>query len=794
MMTRMFRGALYIGTRIAAVKRCALRRPVCFDLTLLGLFFLVLNTPYLVPGRALPFEWFSDTLKLTKPMMTYSGQTLVDGELPLWNPYYYAGVPQHAMACTGVFYPTTPLYGLIEFARAFTFDALLHVFIAGLLVYALCRTAHCARPVAVAFGGATYCAKIFWAFPPLVPYVSYPMTLIALGHIWSLRMLAWTPLALLLLLKLLERPSLRPALGLALVTAVQLLAGEIQMFACQWYILGTLFVIECARRLWLREIAVSAATRSMVACASGAGLGVACGCIQWLPAQELLHLSTRAHGVSLEYLRVWGEGKTIDEAVFNASLMLSCIPLAIAFWAGLLSPREPMRPTLVAVSLLVALLAIWPDTPLAEVIHKVPILGQAREPLRILHPATFLILLAAAREFDRVYRGATRNPAIVASLYVPAAAVSVAIWWRIQHSLWIPAAVAGVFTAITLMNLRVTLTGSPARKTLAGISMALLLLNCVWLHQWTTRPFLTFQYALHREIASFLNEHPGPDRIAIIDEDFMKGFPSVGSCTRNRTLGGSHALLLDDYADWFTALTGTEIVERKPNGELLKDHYDLFSTPDWLRERAYAALDLLSIRYLIFTGDPPDWITRSPDRFALIASGKISVYENKGCLPTAFAVHRVKPATDLGESLTALTDPAFDYRTTAPAPVALDTTQPAHAESVKLVHFSANEAVITVSLDSTGLVVLTDPVYPGWKASLDGGASISPVAAYGIFKAVVVPKGDHTIRFYFDPPRYWIGFAVGLSGLAIVLAAILAGFRARTGPVTVDRKGASQPP
>ena len=62
--------------------------------------------------------------------------------------------------------------------------------------------------------------------------------------------------------------------------------------------------------------------------------------------------------------------------------------------------------------------------------------------------------------------------------------------------------------------------------------------------------------------------------------------------------------------------------------------------------------------------------------------------------------------------------------------------------------------------------MLTDNMYPGWKAYIDGKEAPIYRADY-TFKAVIVPKGRHTIIFTYQSFAVNLGLIV--SGLGLLL-------------------------
>jgi uncharacterized membrane protein YfhO len=79
---------------------------------------------------------------------------------------------------------------------------------------------------------------------------------------------------------------------------------------------------------------------------------------------------------------------------------------------------------------------------------------------------------------------------------------------------------------------------------------------------------------------------------------------------------------------------------------------------------------------------------------------------------------------------------------------------------------------VRVITEAPGLLILSDAYYPGWQAALDGRATaIYP--AYGLFRAVQVPAGEHQVTFTFVSRSYQIGRLVTLVTAALWLLLLL---------------------
>ncbi len=76
---------------------------------------------------------------------------------------------------------------------------------------------------------------------------------------------------------------------------------------------------------------------------------------------------------------------------------------------------------------------------------------------------------------------------------------------------------------------------------------------------------------------------------------------------------------------------------------------------------------------------------------------------------------------------------------------------PRPSEAVKVTYPNPQQAVLDVTLDSPGLVVLADIYYPGWELKIDG----KPAPIYrvnGVMRGAAVPAGSSSAGLYLRPP------------------------------------------
>jgi uncharacterized membrane protein YfhO len=94
-------------------------------------------------------------------------------------------------------------------------------------------------------------------------------------------------------------------------------------------------------------------------------------------------------------------------------------------------------------------------------------------------------------------------------------------------------------------------------------------------------------------------------------------------------------------------------------------------------------------------------------------------------------------------------------------------------EKLELKSYKPNELIYTSKALGDKLAIFSEIYYPaGWKSFIDGKESKYFRADY-VLRGMIIPAGNHEIKFRFDPSSYKIGNSVSLisSILFILLAA-----------------------
>ena len=137
------------------------------------------------------------------------------GQSPYWNPYSFSGYPGMADIQTLVYYPPAMVLRRLSISAFVAWGLVLHLWVMGAGVFALCRQLGTRRVAGVAAAAAVMLSGV------VAPRFY-------LGHIVVLFGYAWIPLALALAIRSSRRATLWPDPALVAVLVLQVLAGFVQ--------------------------------------------------------------------------------------------------------------------------------------------------------------------------------------------------------------------------------------------------------------------------------------------------------------------------------------------------------------------------------------------------------------------------------------------------------------------------------------------------------------------------------------------------------------------------------------
>jgi hypothetical protein len=654
-----------------------------------------------------------DTDAFYAPFGEFLHNQLQLGHLPLWNPHAFAGQPFAGDPQSGVLYPPALLsYGLLDPAHALVALTTFHYLIAVLGAYL------CARLLGVNRLGAVYAALAYGVSGQIFARVQ------ALGLLSGA---AWIPLCIAAAVLVSRRKArVGPELALlAFVLCMLALTGSQQITA----VTG----IACVLVIWLEH-----GRRGLAIGLAAGALAMLLAAVALLPRLEFVRLSVAADGVvdsvgghlvPSDIRTLYGpfgshlsEVATVYAGAFTPALAL------FALWKRLGQIRVPI--------VLGVFGLVWATGLAGLVLRFVPLIKgiSAHESVRALPLAVLAMALLAGMALGRE---GSRPPVLLllGMTLVLAAAVA-------PHELAKPKLLAGIAaTAIALWLLR--LPWFP--RALASLLLIGALAGDIAWHDYTqvnTRqerarwepaartfppPPPTARFLLARRKAE------GPFRFAwLTTRDTRVHQLRYGRAAPEQELLLNMAATrygLDDVSGYDPVHLDTfsAYLRRSNNYVGLDRHFE------WVRIPETAKLRRLGVRYYVAQpGSQPK------DLPVVYRSKNAVIVEDRDAQPIArlnLSDGQIVPARVLARQ--------------------------------------ADKVVIQTSNKISGRLVLADPAYPGWKVTVDGHSEKSLVQR-GIFRAVDVPGGRHTVVWTFDPPRLRYGAYIsvltllGLIGICFV--------------------------
>ncbi|MBN1936432.1 MAG: YfhO family protein [Anaerolineae bacterium] len=773
---------------------------------------LVLYSPFLFGGQRI--FWGTPSLQFW-PWRQFAADELRAGRLSLWNPDIGSGTPQLADHQTAVLYPLNVILWLLPVPYALGLSLALHAALAAAGMFALSREMGLSRL-------ASLIAALSLAFSGYM--VARGSFLTEIGA------LAWLPLLWLLARCTVRRPDALNVALLALVIAVQFLAGHAQTWFYSMLSLGPVALWE----MWKAQIANRKwrmAGRDLLIPLCCLLLAVVWGVMltgaQFLPTVELGRLAERANRAdwerfSLQYSfwpwRVltlfapdffgtpaggdfWGYATYWEDAGY-----IGLLPILLAFWAVLAWLRRRKNadkistvhetPFWAALALIALLLAMGKNMPLYMLLYRyVPGFNSFQAPARLLCIYTPALALLAGLGLDALR---------------PSERLGKACIWGLVISLGI--LLAGGAAAVLFAGVKATFIGATIKAAVWGaLSCALLWLgNRVWEYarwnyvwQWAVVLFVAADliaagWALNPRIDAAFYQHESTIGAFLAGDGQGRTFFFADPLY---DLAYRRYLRFDTFGPrdlyfWLTLreslLPDLGSVEGVPGANsfepLVQARYFalLQEIEEMPQETALRTLGLMNVAYVL---DPSDELGLE----IAYRSPTVNVHRNPHLLPRAYVVYQAHLAASPQEALAALAAPDFDPANQVILELAhpqLATFNPQLAtfnpqpDSCTLLPSPPNQVKINAILSQSGYLVLADTFYPGWTATVDGQAAEILRANYA-FRAVALDAGAHTVEFRYRPRSFAVGVAcsaVGLAALVIVGLTVRAQRQAKRKP------------
>jgi len=667
--------------------------------------------------------------------------------MPGWNPYQMAGTPTVGYLAGGLYYPPHLLYAVLPVHVAMGVLGAFHLALAG------AGTVLLARALGLAALGSLVAGLVFLSNELLVGEHL---------RLQYLEGLSWVPLAALALRALLLEPGVRAAVGCALVVALQILTGDVQIVCYEAYLAATVAV--AAYVAGGREHGFAHAGRVVTWGLVATIVAIVLAAVQLVPTVSVVGQAVRGYG-GLTLEQTMPQQPTLAFLVHALTLSGAAL-LLVPFSA--LAPRSS-RPVLVVLAVVaIVSLAIGCGTWLyRDVFYRLPGVDLFRLPHQTLVFSALALSLLAGFGLDAIGRehGALARPVLIVLALVLGTAVrgQIGAWWL------------AVTSALLVLNALAAARG-------VGVAATCVLVALVVVGEGFARTRNTLMIpaandaAFFREppVVRFLRGAVGFDRVLVI-KNWRDRFPLT------EKLGSLHGIsVVQDYEALTPKIYHRLLADLEPMNTDKPLFWGRYVAPPM--DTGWTALDLLSTRYVV--ADPNvGWEPLAAGRFrAVYRDADAVVYENTRALPRVSVVTAHRVVEDPERAIELVLRGRFDPRREVildREPVRDATPVASVASAAAIVARSAESLTVRASTPRPALLVVNDLFWPGWEATIDGRPA-RILRANGVFRAVELPAGEHEVRFTYADRRSAMALAGSLAALAGCLLVLL-GPRRRSG-------------
>ncbi len=699
-------------------------------------------------------------------------------EWPLWNPYASAGTSAIGDAQAHALYPPSILLGLLPFSTGYNLGALIHIWLAGLGLYAYLASNQVRRSAALLAGIA------FMLSGAVVPRI-------LAGHLSFVYAAAWPGWILWTYKKLLQTPSLRYFLLSVCFTCLSLAVNYPPLVIITLLPVAGYVLYEGLRQLRIPGFPQGASQILTVVASAACAIGLTAP--QWLSTVEWFGQTARSTGLTLAEATgtafSWPHLPTLVAPLiwysvpsqtplgfghfWEVSPFVGVIPLTLSLLAWIVSRNN--RRSLIAYFSIIALLGIvlaWQGSPIYWLVYQV--IPYFREAGRYLFLWTFAISVLAGLGLDEILE-------------------------RLENEETGLARSVNIQRAATL-----------ASTTAAGVT-SLALLGWVLFGSRVFRLLQTHGLFTYVDSQTFVRGQQHNLVVLVITTFMMLGL----------TLSITHGWLSPKRWGWFVVgaatiemlIFATSLItpfaetnlydpsnplaqlnlsasEVRLQGGRTSPNYGVptvFYRWDGGNLRSLEAIQklgldggrgsqLLSAGYYVANEADPDHASHLVKQ-----AGEWVLYEYDDNWPRIYGAPHVRAVASDEEALTAVAEPGFNpwqaVIITSEDPVQeLDTARKTPLQfDAEFTRYENNRFTATVETNQPVMAVFSETYYPGWHAWVDGREVPVWKANYA-FRGVIVPAGRHEVRMEYHPRSFQIGLTISIVtlGITLVLASWLA--------------------
>lgn len=773
-----------MGSAATFMKQAVLRFwPILF----LVIFWFIFASPYFIKGKV-PFPstyqinyfppWSSyahngipvkngampDVITQIYPWRHLTMEIWKSGQIPLWNPYSFAGTPLLANYQSAVLSPFNVLFFLLPFVDGWSILVLLQPLLAGLFTYLFVRKIKVGKSGSLIAGVAfMFCGFITsWMSYATLPYA-----------------ILFLPLALFALEAFFENERRRYLLLFASTIPLSFFSGHFQI---------SLYFLLSVFAYWLYLCFIYKEKRKAMKSGLIFFFGFLFTMPQILPSMEFYTQSLRSGIYIRSEIIPWMYLPTLFAPDFFGNPVtrndwfghyaewnsyIGVLPLLLGIytirtWKG---KRIPFFLLLGFLALLLAL-----PTPLGDAIvwMRIPVLSTSAAS-RIIVLFSFSFAVLSGFGFDQLLSDLEKRrwkPLLIFSVII--SVIFTFLWGIVFGKLFLPIDKIAIAkqnlilpTIFFISSFIIIFFGFLQKKVIWIVACVILLLSAFDMYRFVTKwqPFDPKQYVFQEVGATdMFAKIAGYKRVlGNYDEDIPVYY---------------HLPTIEGYDALYPKYSG-EFASSLFNGKFTEGQRSVVIFPKY-GTYTKLGLDLLGFSYIAHkkSDDNRGWTFEywkyPASTFPLIMEDSAyRILENKDAYPRAFLVTNYVVENNLQKTLTALFSKYSNPRQTVVLEQKPSFSQfSATEKNLSIVSYTPNVITLQSQTNGNTLLFLSDSFFPGWQATIDGKTT-QILRADLAFRAIALPKGNHMIIFSYYPLSFVIGVFLAIISLSGVLGVTL---------------------